>query len=222
MVDCTFKDLVIDAEIADRSAAFWAAALGLSVEPAQPATDAVLVDEVAEHTVWINQVPEPRTVKQRVHLDVYAGAIADLVALGATVQQTFERWTVMRDPEGGEFCAFLRPPESLPRYRLYELGVDATDPEQICRWWGDRFDLEPEPEDDDCWALAGGSLPWPMVFAAVPEPKQVKNRIHFDVWGVTSEIVAAGATALRPADDRCRWDVLADPEGNEFCVFARP
>ncbi len=63
-------------------------------------------------------VPERRTVKHRVHLDVYTAAIADLEALGATVLTPAEEsglgWTVMADPEGGEFCAFLREPDQLP------------------------------------------------------------------------------------------------------------
>jgi hypothetical protein len=60
-----------------------------------------------------------------------------------------------------------------------------------------------------------------MVFGRVPEPKAVKNRLHWDVRGNTDELVAAGARLLRARDDEIGWDVLADPEGNEFCVFAR-
>jgi hypothetical protein len=60
-----------------------------------------------------------------------------------------------------------------------------------------------------------------IVFGPVPEPKTVKNRIHWDVYGDTAELLAAGATLLRRKDTEIRWDVLADPEGNEFCVFTR-
>ena len=63
-------------------------------------------------------MPEPRTVKQRVHLDVHVAAVADLVDLGATVLDDSQRWTVLADPEGGELCAFVRDPASLPDYRL--------------------------------------------------------------------------------------------------------
>ena len=41
-----------------------------------------LVDDVAEHTVWVNPVPEARTVKQRVHLDVAVREVAELVEIG--------------------------------------------------------------------------------------------------------------------------------------------
>jgi len=58
----------------------------------------------------------------------------------------------------------------------------------------------------------------------VPEPKTVKNRMHWDVVlpeGVASPqaLVDAGATVLRSPDDDIRWWILADPEGNEFCAF---
>jgi hypothetical protein len=54
----------------------------------------------------------------------------------------------------------------------------------------------------------------------VPEPKTVKNRMHFDVDGDRDTLLAAGATLVRAQDEGIRWDVLADPEGNEFCCFA--
>ena len=58
------------------------------------------------------------------------------------------------------------------------------------------------------------------MFAPVPEPKTVKNRIHWDVE--TTDVQALldrGATVLRGPDDDIDWHVLADPEGNEFCAM---
>ena len=65
----------------------------------------------------------------------------------------------------------------------------------------------------------GGPLIW---IVPVPEPKAVKNRMHFDVFGRTQELLDAGATLVRARDEEIEWDVLADPESNEFCVFAPP
>jgi hypothetical protein len=220
--DAAYKDVVIDATDGARAAGFWAAAIGLEASPTSPAGDFVLRGSRPEQTVWINQVPEPRTVKQRVHLDLHAAGVEELITLGASVDTELAGWTVMRDPEGGEFCAFDREPERLGDYRMYELVVDAADPERICRWWAARFDLEARHDDHGpWWWLEGGSLPWPMVFNPVPEPKTVKNRVHWDVWGLTSDYLAAGANLLRGRDDEIDWDVLADVEGNEFCVFSR-
>ena len=56
--------------------------------------------------MWINAVPEPKTVKNRMHLDVHARSVDELLALGATVLDEQPRWTVMADLEGNEFCVF--------------------------------------------------------------------------------------------------------------------
>ncbi len=215
-----FKDLCIDAVDPARLGAFWAAALGLRGE-AREDGDMVLRGERREHTVWINRVPEPKSVKHRVHLDVHGSSPDDLVALGARVldDRSF-RWVVMADPEGGEFCLF--PRDEVPAYRLYELGVDCADHELVGRWWGEV--LGARWSDDP----AGFSfiedvpgLPFDgIAFCAVPEPKLVKNRVHLDIVADDLHaLLAAGATLLRPRDAEIGWDVLADPEGNEFCRF---
>jgi hypothetical protein len=64
-----------------------------------------------------------------------------------------------------------------------------------------------------------GPLIW---IIPVPEPKTVKNRMHMDIYGDTPRILAAGGRLLRARGGDIEWDVLADPEGNEFCVFAEP
>lgn len=224
MPDASFKDLVIDATDGPLLAAFWSAALGLRSRPAgdSPA-DALLEGGVPEQAIWINQVPEPRSVKQRVHLDVHT-PVSELLALGATVDTEYDGWTVLRDPEGGEFCALLDRDTAGTRYRAAELVVDAADPEAVCAWWADRFGLAVQQDAAVAWSwLEGAGLPCRMSFNPVPEPKTVKNRIHWDVWGETESFLDAGATLLTAREDspdsRVFWDVLADPEGNEFCVF---
>ncbi|MCW2810057.1 MAG: hypothetical protein JWP61_515 [Friedmanniella sp.] len=217
-----FKDLVLDALDGPGALAFWAPTLGLTGRA--DGHDGVLRDGVPQHTVWVNVVDEPKTVKNRVHLDVYVGSVAELTERGATVLTELPHWTVLADPQGNELCAFVRSGADLPPYRLFELGVDAVDPEALAGWWGERLGLTPqhEPEDDWWWVEGEPALPWAIVFNAVPEPRTVKNRVHWDVWGDTATLLAAGARLLRHRDDEIGWDVLADPEGNEFCVFARP
>jgi hypothetical protein len=61
-----------------------------------------------------------------------------------------------------------------------------------------------------------GPLIW---IVPVPEPKTVKNRMHIDVFGDVDALLARGASMVLPRGDDREWDVLADPEGNEFCVF---
>jgi hypothetical protein len=59
-----------------------------------------------------------------------------------------------------------------------------------------------------------------MDFVPVPEPKTVKNRVHWDVTVPSvAPLTEAGATVLREPDGDIGWHILADPEGNEFCAF---
>ena len=53
----------------------------------------------------------------------------------------------------------------------------------------------------------------------MPEPRTVKNRIHWDVLGSVDSLQAAGAMVLRRPDEDTGWTVMADPDGNEFCAF---
>ncbi|MCW2804346.1 MAG: hypothetical protein JWN06_2563 [Propionibacteriaceae bacterium] len=217
---CEFKDLCIDTGDPTLAAAFWSRALGLRPEPG--GNSMMLGDDHDQHTVWLNLVPEPKTVKNRVHLDLHTADLSELTALGARPVAQEHSWTVMEDPEGAEFCAFLRQ-EELPSYRLYELVVDSTDVGRIARWWADRYGVQPTGHPDQgFWLENAPGMPWDMVFNPVPEAKTVKNRVHWDVWGDPEDFLAAGAILLRGRDDEIGWDVLADPDGNEFCVFTRP
>ena len=65
--------------------------------------------------------------------------MSELTKLGALVIDETQPWTVLADPEGGELCAFVRDPESLADYRVYELVVDAADPVAIASWWAERY-----------------------------------------------------------------------------------
>jgi Glyoxalase-like domain len=223
MAIARFKDLCLDAVDPARLGQFYAAVLGRSFEPDEDG-EAVLRGPTPQHTIWINKVPEGKTVKQRVHLDVFSQQLAGLEALGASVlvpDDGTRGWTIMADPEDGEFDAFLR--SDLPAERLHGLEVDCADAEALAGWWGQVYGVE-VTRYDGWFALEGvpGMPIGAMDFADVPEPKKVKNRIHWDVTVPdVAPLVTAGATVLREPDDEVRWHVLADPEGNEFCAFTR-
>jgi hypothetical protein len=72
----------------------------------------IAVDPIDEPgpTVWFLRVPEPKVVKNRVHLDVYGDA-EQLIERGATLVEARPKWTVLTDPEGNEFCVFAIPDE---------------------------------------------------------------------------------------------------------------
>ena len=102
--------------------------------------------------------------------------------------------------------------------------IDAIDPDRLAAFWSEVLGAEVEETSDEgrfvFLAAANGHI---LSFQRVPEPKSVKNRVHLDlrcenVIAETARLVALGARVLSttgPSDD---WVVLADPEGNEFCV----
>ncbi|MGI8646459.1 MAG: VOC family protein [Nocardioides sp.] len=217
-----WKDLCLDADDQAGLGGFWAAVIGLEVEtsPGKVSLEGALPSQ----RVWLNAVDRPKTVKNRVHLDVYAASVADLEALGATVLEPAEDtgfgWTVMADPEGGEFCCFVRAPAELPAYRLHGIGVDCVDPRAQAAWWGHVLGVAPTAHEGHDWHTLEHATPDPVLtldFAPVPEPRVGPNRVHWDLVGDSDAILAAGATHLW---DTPHWAVLADPEGNEFCVTA--
>ncbi|MBN9104072.1 MAG: VOC family protein [Propionibacteriaceae bacterium] len=122
----SIRDVVIDCRHPASLARFWAAALdGYSVAPYDEAEltrlrglgiddpeddPTVLVEAAAgiRPRLFFQKVPEPRMVKNRVHLDLHAAdattEVARLIGLGATVLAERGEWTVLADPEGNEFC----------------------------------------------------------------------------------------------------------------------
>jgi catechol 2,3-dioxygenase-like lactoylglutathione lyase family enzyme len=228
----TFKELCLDTHPAPGQdpteiGRFWAAALGCEYVRGDTRYPGDVVGTEEGQGVAICPVPEPKTVKHRVHPDISVRDLSEVLDLGATVirpQDDEIRWTVMADPEGGEFCAFVQPPERLAPYRLFEFNVDCVDAEASARWWADVFGVEAEPKDGYWWFTGAPGFPssavspfFAMVFGNVPEPKTVKNRWHWDVYGDVDDLLSRGATMLWEMPG---WTVLADPEGNEFCVFA--
>jgi hypothetical protein len=221
----TYQDLCIDVNDPQVEGEFWATMLGLRlVLP----TDGVahLDGETPRDRVWLNRVPEPRTVKNRIHLDVNAESVERATDAGARVLQDHGRWTTLADPEGQELCVFVRP-EPIAK-RPYELGWDTTEGPEASRaqaeWWAAVVGGSAVHDERQgySWLEQIPGCPWDSFdFVGVPEAKSAKNRVHIDIaTDDLDALVAHGATVLRAkGDDGLRWTILADPEGNEFCAF---
>ncbi len=115
--------------------------------------------------------------------------------------------------------------------RTANFCIDAHDPMAQVAWWSQVLD-DFEPDDDsseDEAGLCGPAGRW-LLFLKVPEPKAVKNRMHICLRPVdrtrdeeVQRLLDLGASMvddLRTTDGG--WAVLADPEGNEFCVLTTP
>jgi hypothetical protein len=217
----TFKDLCLDANDVSALAGFWSRVLHLDAEILPEDGGGVLRGAARTQTVWINPVPEAREVKSRVHLDVVAPSLEQFAGLTRLTAEGEFPWTTFADPEGNEFCVFVgdrRAPG------LKDVVVDAADHAAIAEWWLDVWGGTLGEGDGYTYLDDVPGAPVESFdFVPVPEPKTVKNRIHWDVTlteGATvDDLVARGAVVLAPPSDTERWTVMADPEGNEFCVF---
>ncbi len=112
------------------------------------------------------------------------------------------------------------------------VSIDATDPQSLAGFWSAVLGWSNRVDDDgDVWVEPSEGQPGhgsarPLLFVRVPEPKSVKNRIHLDLRPDDQEqeierVVALGAS--RPSIGQTgheTWVVLADPEGNEFCILS--
>lgn len=129
--------------------------------------------------------------------------------------------------------------------KWWSVVVDCHDPHGQARWWADAldwhviFEAEDEvvivprhvtsiPQSEEQWRRLHPGL----VFVPVPEGKAVKNRLHLDLApfvtddrdAMIDDLVGKGATRVHVGQDEAAvtWTVLADPEGNEFCVLFTP
>ncbi len=109
-----------------------------------------------------------------------------------------------------------------------QLCVDARDPLALARWWAEVLGWRVEQDEDEVAVEPpDGSAP-PWLFLPVPEDKQVKNRLHVDVRPPDGSdqatelerLLGLGAVRVDVGQgDDVTWHVLADPEGNEFCLL---
>jgi predicted enzyme related to lactoylglutathione lyase len=115
--------------------------------------------------------------------------------------------------------------------RIHHLNVDSHDPYELAGWWSrvlgyPRSD-EDSPGDPEAMLIAPDGAGPGVLFCRIPDDKVGKNRLHFDLQPAdrsrdqeVEHLLGIGATLVsdqrRP--DGTGWVVLADPEGNEFCV----
>jgi len=110
-----------------------------------------------------------------------------------------------------------------------EIGIDSVKPEQLAPFWAEALGYTIGDMDGagTYLDLVPPEAHMPVVYLQrVPEPKMVKNRLHLDLFTAEPEetierLLALGATKLgqpMTGSEGGRWQVMSDPEGNEFCV----
>jgi hypothetical protein len=111
--------------------------------------------------------------------------------------------------------------------RFTELIVDCADPERLAAFWSAALGWTRNEQSTDWVQVVGppGSGP-ALTFLPVPERKSIKNRLHIDVNPIgcdqrqeVERLLDLGAQRVDIGQGTQTWVVLADPEGNEFCVL---
>jgi Glyoxalase-like domain len=121
--------------------------------------------------------------------------------------------------------------------RFRDVTIDCAHPASLARFWAaalDGYAVAPydeaelarlraaginDPEDDPGVIVEAVTGPR-LYFQLVPEPKAGKNRLHLDICceNVGSEVARLTGLGARQLSEQHTWVVMADPEGNEFCV----
>jgi hypothetical protein len=192
-VTVSLGPLVVDAVEPRAVERFWAAALG---GPAQRAL------------LSFRPQGRAKTVKNRVHLDVYVRDVGSLLDLGARVLAEYRPQRVtLADVEGNEFCAFLDPAlAEQPPARAFAVCTDSDRPEELAAWWAAQVGAEVRIGPDGTPRWLYGSAGWEGLvwkFVRVDDERVVPNRWQWTVYA-------------DPADA----DVHVDPQGNEFSVVS--
>lgn len=169
----------------------------------------------------------------RMHAAILSGAVCRLIGTLWGSEQADEV------QKGMLWAADLRQHGGMATLR--DLVIDCNAPARLARFWGavlDDYEVAPyddeamadlarhgitDPEDDPSVMLEPIAGTGPRIFCnLVPEAKTTKNRLHLDVAAQDpvaerDRLVALGAVVLRRDEDG--WVVMADPEGNEFCLM---
>jgi len=233
-------NLVVDAADPGALASFWAQALEwrlghrdeheVDVDPpaGEPGLPLVFVP-----------VPGGGRGPHRLHLDLDSSSPAEqrqtvehLLHLGATpadVGQGDVPWVVLADPEGNEFCVLEPRPEYEGTGRVAAVVLGAEDAPALAGFWAAASGWDPVPGSGAVPALRRGTTGPCLEFVAGAGPHREKNRWHLDVRPAGGDrdaalraLLRAGARPVDVGQRGVAWDVLADPEGNEFCLLPGP
>ncbi len=219
---------------------WWAEALAWEIVHESEREGVILSPTHRGNSIVFVPVPERKTTKNRIHLDLASDSPEDQMAIvkrlegaGATRinvgQPEDAPWVVLADPEGNEFCVSL-PSEWLSRAEDCPIGAiayDQADP-SLGRFWAEAIGWEIVWDRDGYVGMRDPRYGPMITFGPPVAPKAPKNRVHFDIapevaedWNAEVErLIELGARRIDALQGKTPWVVLADPEGNEFCVLS--
>jgi catechol 2,3-dioxygenase-like lactoylglutathione lyase family enzyme len=231
--------LCFDANDPRPLARFWADALRWNVGDETPNGEVRLVptDNTRFHLLFV-PVPDRKSSQNRLHLDLTTTSIddqnetvAELIELGARHidigQSPEETHVVLADPEGNELC-IIEPDNTFLAGcgRLGAINCDGT--RAVGYFWSEALGWPLAWDQDEETAIRAPDGTGPLITWSGPPlmPKLGKNRLHLHVAppagssqrGEIERLLSLGATRIDIGHDDVDRVVMADPDGNEFCV----
>jgi hypothetical protein len=232
-------NLCFDANDPVRLARFWAAALRWEVYDETHDGIGVLPTDGTRFILVFVPVPEPKVAKNPIHLDLVSESVEHqqeitdgLIELGAVHidvgQGSDASHVVLADPEGNEFCVVVRGEFLADTDVLGAIVFEPANPRTGYFWAGAiGWPVVYDREGDVAIRAPDGRGPF-ITFGPPGVAKSGKNRLHLDLAPHVSEdqsaevdrLIALGAGRIDIGQGDVPWVVLADPNGNEFCVLS--
>ena len=183
-------------------------------------------------------VPEPKTTKNPIHLDLVSESVEHqreivdrLIALGASridIGQGDVPWVVLADPEGNEFCVVLRGEFLADTDFIGAVVFEPANP-ATGYFWGEAIGWPVVYDQDGDVAIRAPDGRGPFITFGPPGvARSGKNRLHLglaphaddDQATEVDRLIALGARRIDIGQADVPWVMLADPNGNEFCVLS--
>jgi predicted enzyme related to lactoylglutathione lyase len=219
---------------------WWAEALAWEVVHESDREGVILSPTHQGNSIVFVPVPETKSTKNRIHLDLASDSSDDQMAIvdrlegsGAmridVGQPKDAPWVVLADPEGNEFC--VSPPnDHISRRANGPIGAVAYDQAEssLGRFWAEVIGWEIVWDKDGYVGMRDARYAPLIMFGPRMAPKAPKNRVHFDIapeaaddWDAEVErLIELGARRIEALHGKTPWVVLSDPEGNAFCVLS--
>ncbi len=110
--------------------------------------------------------------------------------------------------------------------RIFCITIDAHDPSSLADFWCQALDYQVtyDTTEEVIIKSSKDKVAPVVLFIAVPDSKTVKNRLHFDLApdnqaAEVERLLGLGAKLADIGQKEVPWIVMADPEGNEFCIL---
>jgi catechol 2,3-dioxygenase-like lactoylglutathione lyase family enzyme len=230
--------LGFDAIDPQRLARFWAGLLGREMVDDPPDGFALLPKDDTEFRLEFFPTQAERVGENQMHFDLTSTSLEDQRATVAKALELGGRHldigqgpdalhVVMADPEGNEFCV-IEPGNNFLADTGFIGAVSCDGTQEVGYFWSRALDWPLVWDQDQETAIqsphGGSKVSWGGPPVA---PKTGKNRLHFDLAPPAGEdqqaeverLISLGAKRIDIGQGDVDWVVMADPDGNEFCVL---